>query len=133
VQKFDIDDVNTKVFELGELSKEVIVLLNLNTNESKILLSNDRIKHIKNHQNDFLSYEEFKLCTESAADVIQNPDYVGMHPDGESIQYIKELSENMVVAVKINNKGVKWVKSIYPISDAKLEGYINSGRLKKVK
>ena len=133
MQKFDIDDVNTKVFELGELSKEVIVLLNLNTNESKILLSNDRIKHIKNHQNDFLSYEEFKLCTESAADVIQNPDYVGMHPDGESIQYIKELSENMVVAVKINNKGVKWVKSIYPISDAKLEGYINSGRLKKVK
>lgn len=130
--KFDIDDNSTKVFELGTLDKEIIDLLNLNTIEGKILLSSDRIKHIKKHEKDYSSYEEFKKCTESAIEILQYPDFVGIHPDGDSIQYVKEISKNVLVAVRINNTGKNWVKSIYPISDSKLEGYLNSGRLKKV-
>lgn len=130
--KLDIDDVNTKVFELGTLDKEIINLLSLNTDESKILLSSNTIKHIKKHEKDYSSYEEFKKCTESAIDIIESPDYVGIHSDGHSIQYIKRISVNILVAVRINNLGKMWVKSIYPITDAKLEGYINSGRLKKI-
>ncbi|MBP1926862.1 hypothetical protein J2Z76_002732 [Sedimentibacter acidaminivorans] len=131
-EKFDIDNVVENVYELGLLKLSIIELLGIEAQESKILISKDKITYTKKHCKDYSCYDEFKLHTEAAPEIIESPDYVGIHPKGDSIVFIKEISKNVLVAVRLSNTDKKWVKTIYPITDAKLNNYIRSGRLKKV-
>ena len=63
--------------------------------------------------------------------VINEPNYVGLHPDGQSIQFIKVTKENVLLAVKLD-KALD-VRTMYVITDNKLQNYLNSGRIKSFK
>jgi hypothetical protein len=128
---FDIDNLEKKVYEVGYLSQEVINLLKLNNKEMPILLSDDKIKYISKHADEFSSYEAYKKCTESIHDVILYPDYVALHPNGKSIEFIKRIDNLVVAAVRIKSSGNLWIKTLYPISESKLNRYIQSGNAKK--
>jgi hypothetical protein len=128
---FDINSLDKRVYEVGYLCQEVIDLLGLDVKEMPILLSNDKIKYISKHADEFTSYEAYKKCTESIHDIILYPDYVALHPNGKSIEYIKQMDELVISAVRIKSSGNLWVKTLYPITQAKLNRYIQSGNAKK--
>ncbi len=81
---------------------------------------------MKKHKREFLDFE--KSFNEINL-VINEPNYVGLHPDGQSIQFIKVTNENVLLAVKLDK--YLDVRTMYVITDNKLQNYLNSGRIKK--
>ena len=113
---------------VGILNDKIINLLNLDPDlEGKeIFLSSKRKMHMKKHKREFLDFE--KSFNEIHL-VINEPNYVGLHPDGQSIQFIKVTNENVLLAVKLDK--YLDVRTMYVITDNKLQNYLNSGRIKK--
>ena len=93
-------------------------------------MGRDRLKYIEKHKSDFKSEEDFYKHIEMLPEIIGNPDYVGIHPSGESIEYIKRIDEVMIVAVRLTGKKALWVRTAFPLSNDKLETYISSGSVK---
>lgn len=132
-KKININNIGTAPQHVGRLSKTVIDEFGLPLAEKDILIWGDRIQYIEKHKNDFSSEEAYKKHIEAMPDIIDNPDYVGIHPNKKSLEYIKRLDELVLVAVRIKLKGNLVVRSAYPIKETKLDAYINSGRVKKIK
>ncbi|WP_059170220.1 PBECR2 nuclease fold domain-containing protein [Bacillus sp. FJAT-27445] len=128
---FNIDDLRETPYLIGTLTNEIITLLNLSLSERHILIWKDRIKYIEKHKEDFSSDLEFKKHIEAIPSIVQNPDYVGLHPKGDSLQFIKKIDKTILVAVRVKNKGKLAVRSAYPIDELKLESYLKSGTVKK--
>jgi len=129
---FDIENLKKSVYEVGVLSRDVINLLNLSLDEMPILFGDDRIKYVSKHAHEFPSYKVYKDCLESIHTIISEPDYVALHPKGQSIEYIKQLDELVLVAVRIKSVGSLWVRSFYPITKSKLNRYISEGTAQKL-
>ena len=112
---------------VGILNDKIINLLNLDPDlEGKEIFLSKRKKHMKKHKREFLDFE--KSFNEIHL-VINEPNYVGLHPDGQSIQFIKVTNENVLLAVKLDK--YLDVRTMYVITDNKLQNYLNSGRIKK--
>ena len=131
VERFDIDNICKGAYKVGKLNSEIIELLGLKIPESDILIGADKIVYTQKHKHKFEDSAQYKKCIEATPDIINNPDYVGVHPNGQSIEYIKTIDKTMLLAVRINSKGSLWVKTVFPITEQKLELYINSGTVKK--
>ena len=114
---------------VGEVSLEISKILGLSKFGTAIRLSDSQIKHIEKHRKDFISGDDFDEALRKIPDIIANPDFVGRHPSGDSIQFIKKFKSNILVAVRVGSKDTFWVKTMYPIRDNKLQNYINSGHI----
>lgn len=132
-ENFDIDNIEKEKYLVGKLTEDINCLLELNLGEKLIYISNDKIEYTQKHSHKFNSYNEYKTCIESTPSIVQYPDYVAVHPTGQSIEFIKRINEIMLVAVRIKPHGNLWVKSVFPITEAKLNKYIDSGTVKKLK
>lgn len=121
-----------KNIKIGILTKEIANLINLNIKECDIILWEDRFKYIEKHKVNFKSEEDFVKHVKAIPNIIQNPDYVGRHPKDNSIQYIKQLDELMIVAIRIKNKGSLCFRTAYPLTHKQLDDYISSGTVWKV-
>jgi hypothetical protein len=119
--------------KVGEVTLEISRILGLSKHGTPIRLSESQIKHMEKHRKDFASEAEFDEAFKEIRDIIAHPDFVGLHPKGDSIQFIKKLDSNVLVAVRVGNKKVFWVRTMYPITDKKLQKYIDSGRINRVK
>ena len=132
MEYFNIDNIDKREYLVGKLTQKVINLLKLPTIETDILISKDRIKYTLKHEPEFDSYEQYKECFEMTPDIIATPDYVAVHPNGESIEYIKQLNKLVLVAVRIKSGERLWVSSFFTITRAKLNLYIRQGTAKRV-
>ena len=119
--------------KIGSLSSEVISILKLNRPECDIIFWEDRLKHIEKHVPDFDSLEDYYKHMELIPDIIESPDYVGLHPSANSIEYFKRINKVMLVAIRLRNDGNLSFRTAYPISEAKLQVYIESGTVFEVK
>lgn len=126
-----LKDKSIKIHYVGTLDQKVIDLLHLNLSPSRIVLGSDKIEYIMKHKTKFESEQSFYYHIESIPNIISHPDYIGLHPNGDSIEYIKKIDEIMLVAVRVRTHGQLWVKSVFPITQDKLQKYIDSGTLKK--
>ena len=126
--KLDLNIFNSgvKCVEVGKLTDEMIKFLNLSRNPGSIVLWNDRFKYIEKHKNDFQSEEEYYKHIQEIPNIIENPDYLGLHPKDNSIQFIKRIDALMLVGVRIKNQGSLSIRSSYPISEDQLKTYIAS-------
>jgi len=61
------------------------------------------------------------------------PDYIGLHPKDNSIQYIKRIDEIMLVGIRIKGTGELSLRSSYPITKDTLNRYIQSNTCWKFK
>ena len=114
--------------KVGQLTKKIIEEFGLSLKEgTEILLSPKRKKHMEKHRDEF---SDFDGTFERIDEIIQNPDYVGQHPNGQSLEYIKEIDGNVLVAVRLSDKLT--VRTMYVIKDTKLENYVKAGRTKKM-
>jgi len=129
---FDLDNLDKEVYTLGRITDEIIDLLGLTINQKDIIIWRDRFSYIDKHKNEFDNEEQYIEHVKAIPDVIRNPEYVGVHPNGKSIEFIKKIDKNLMIAVRINKKGNLVFRTSYPIKDSKLNNYISSGRVKKV-
>ena len=132
MDRLDLNNITQSSYHIGILTLEVIEILGLNLKETKILIGQDKVKYTEKHKHKFSSYNEYRRHIELTPEIIANPDYVALHPTGKSIEYIKRIDEVMLVAVRVKPHGNLWVKSIFPISEAKLNVYLKSGTVKKL-
>lgn len=137
VSKLDINVFNDDVtnIPIGQFSKEMAEFIldkkpafknRLKINED-ILFWSGRVKHTERHINDFVSEEEFYHCVEDIPNIIQNPDYISIHPKDESVSFIKKYSQYVSVAIKISVNGEMVYRTMYPLREWQLNEYIEKG------
>ncbi len=117
---------------IGTLTLEIIEFLNLNRETGNIILWEDRLKYIEKHKTDFATDIEYLRHIEQIPNIIENPDYVGLHPSDNSIQYIKRINRLMLVGVRIRNTGDLNFRSCYPISEQTLQNYLKSNTVREI-
>lgn len=110
------------------LIKKVPHLSGILSSGTDILFWKDRIKHTELHKKDFISDNEFYNCLEQIPSIIENPDYLSVHPKDNSISFIKKYSSHVSVAIRISSAGALSYRTMYPIMDAQLTNYIDKGR-----
>ena len=81
----------------------------------EILFWVSRVKHSERHINDFATSGEFYQCMKDIPSIIQNPDYISIHPKDQSISFVKDYTAHTSVAIKIASDGVMSYRKIYPI------------------
>lgn len=112
-----------------KISSEIKEIFKVEIVNDRIIYSRDGLyKHIlKRNHNDVIKYFD------NLENIVNNPDYVGMSSRNNfpSFEYVKCYEDNVLVAVRLNNKkGFFYIASMYIITDSKLESRIRSGRLK---
>lgn len=133
ISKLNINEMENKPYVVGVAKKETLAKVGVTiTDEVDIVLWGDRLTHIEKHKEEFASEEEYKRHIESIPDIIQSPDYIGLHPNGESLEYIKKIDELVLVAVRIKFKGRLAVRTAYPITEEKLQAFLAKGRVKEI-
>ena len=111
----------------------MIDLLNINRNPCNIVMWSERLKYTEKHKFNFQTEEDYIEAIKNIPNIIKFPDYVGLHPTDNSIQYIKQVNRLMLVGVRIRPKGEISYRTAYPITNSQLNDYIKKNRVKKVK
>jgi len=112
---------------------KIINYFNLGCSPCDIVLWADRLKYTEKHKSDFKSEEEYHKHIEEIPNIIGNPDYIGLHPSNNSIQYVKKINENMLIGIRLKPTGDLNFRSTYPISQEKLDSYLKAGTLVEYK
>ena len=79
---------------------------------------------LSKHESDFIKYGD------RITEILESPDYVGINPKDQSIEYVKEISEFVKVAVRVSATGVFYARSLYTLSKIHVNNYISKGALK---
>ena len=116
--------------KIGELSKDVINILKLDLNPQNINIWSTRIQeHCEKHKDDYSSPSAYNQAVKSIPLILKEPDYVGLHKNG-NIQYVKRLDDISLVGIQIlKGSGHLLFRTIFPISETKLNNSIKSGKL----
>jgi hypothetical protein len=116
------------IIQIGKITPKVAVILDVVPVDSPILLSESTINHIQNrHPKDYARYGKY------IAKIINTPDYVGLRPTDGTVVYVKEFTfenENVKLAVRATKKGVLFVRSLYVITESRLDNYLKKGTVK---
>jgi len=118
--------------KIGELTSQVIDLLNIDRKPCNIVMWYDRLKYSEKHKSDFKSEADYFNCMKSIPSIIEKPDYIGLHPIDGSIQYIKLIDELMLVEIRVKPFWEICYRSAYPIKESQLNSYIDKKRVIKM-
>jgi hypothetical protein len=143
IRKLDIATFSDKIkyVPIGKLDCNIINFISKQKPELKdrlssdkdILFWSDRVKYTEKHRKDFSSSEEFDKCLEDIPDIIQNPDYISINPNDDSICFIRKYTKYVTVAVRISGDGKMGYRTMYPLRDSQLQNYIENNRAWKYK
>lgn len=121
-----------QVLKVGELTQQHIDKLGLKAKPRNIKFAYDRVSHCKKHINDFKDITSYNKSMANIPNIIKNPDYIGYNQKNNGIEYIKRLDDVTLVAIRLKSNGDLFLRSIYPISESKLNNGIKSNRIKKL-
>lgn len=132
MKKLDIYKINkgkSKNIKIGELSQDIIDILNLDLKPQNINIWSTRIQeHCEKHKAEYSTPTSYNQAIESIPLIIENPDYVGIHRNG-NIQYIKKLDDISLVGIQvIKGNGNLLFRTIFPITEDKLNYLIKNGK-----
>jgi hypothetical protein len=120
--------------KVGEIDVIVINLLNLSLEpDIPIFLGPTNLEHMKSeHPDDFEKYSG------KIAEILEFPDYVAKHPKKDSIEYIKkyydeEKGDYVLVAIRATTNGIHYARTLFVMSDIKVEKYKQKGAFKQIK
>ena len=132
MEKLDIKELNSsksKNIKIGELSENVIKLLNLDLPPQDISVWSTRIlEHCEKHKEEYSSSAAFYEAIANIPLILSEPDYIGIHKNG-NIQYIKKLNDISLLGIKIlkGNNGLLF-RTIFPITQDKLNYLVKKGK-----
>ena len=113
---------------VGFLEQYIIELLDLELKPGEIKLLHGGIKHIKKRRLD--CYNNYK---DKIPEIIKIPDYVGTHPKYlNSVEFIKNIDENILVAIRLDDIEGLCVATMYDVTDSKIVVMLKYGRIKKI-
>lgn len=119
--KLDINSIlkadNNNPIKIGELSNEVIKALNLDCSPRNILLTADRIYHCEKHKKQYKDEDSYNESMAHIPEIIKSPDYIGFNEANNSIQYVKQLKDTTLVAVRISYKGSLRLRTVFPLTE----------------
>ena len=129
-----------KVISIGRIRQDIVESVSERfpelsgriSSDIDILFWSDRVKHTERHRKDFVSDEEYELCFEQIPSIIDNPDYISIHPNKNSISFIRRYTDNISVAVRLSADGKLAYRTMYPLRESQLENYIKQGRAWRV-
>lgn len=115
---------------VGRISDRVIELLGIPVPDDRnIYLGYSNINHMmESHQYDYEQYGD------KIEDIIENPDYIGLHKNDGSIEYYKEFlvdSEIVKLAVRISGSGMFFARTLYTVDNDSVTRYVAKGTLLK--
>ena len=119
-----------RMTKVGVVSQRVIDLLNLTiTAGTPIYIGESNISHmLQSHPGDYQKYKE------QIPNIIEQPDYVGLNPSDNSLEYIKLFvidNESVKVAVRVSHGGKLYVRTLYARDLQKMERFVKKGYLLK--
>ena len=90
---------------VGNISDEIIEKYQLyDYRNTEIVQSFDLYKHITKHMYEFKSIDSYNKTITNIPLIISEPDFVYYYLNRNSLQYFKEIDENVYVVVKLNLK-----------------------------
>lgn len=109
--------------QIGKITKKVIKTLGLNDKEEKpIFIGEANIKHMKEKH-----FEDFEKYKSKIREIIKSPTYLARNEKKKSIEFIKEYRTNnneyVLVAVRISNNNIHFVRTMYVMADEKVKKY----------
>ena len=116
--------------QVGQINQRVIYLLKLNIESgTPIYLGDSNIKHmLLSHPDDYNKYKD------KITDIINSPEYVGINPKDQSIEYVKTFSvenKSVKVAIRVSSSGVHFARTLYARDISKVDKFIQKGYLVK--
>lgn len=134
MHKLDINKIITgtsKNIKIGELKPEVIDLLKLDLKPQNINIWSPRLQeHCEKHKSEYSSPTAYNNAISSIPDIINNPDYIGLHQGNGNLQYIKKLDDISLVGIKIiKGESNLLFRTIFPITEDKLKYYLSINRI----
>lgn len=123
--------MGTDVEQIGVIGSTIVEKFNLSVSpDTPIYIGlNNRIHMENSHRETYLSY-----C-DKMTDIISSPDYVGVNPHDNSLEYYKKFNNAIIhikIAVRKTKKGVYFARSMYSVNDTSLQSYIKNKRLEAV-
>ena len=124
--------MSSETKEIGWLSSQIIDKLGI-TNipvNTPIYIGQSNVKHMQSaHPDDYNKYKD------NISEIINSPDYGYLNSSDNSIELIKDFIENgehVRAAIRISNNNKLFLRTLFTITDKKLENYINSKKLVKL-
>ena len=116
--------------KVGEVSQRVIDLLSIDIEEgTPIYIGKSNVMHMsQKHKADYRTYRKH------LSEIIKYPDYIGLNPNDDSIEYIKIFETNSTfvkVAIRVSANNVCYARTIYARDIVKLKRYVSGGHLIK--
>lgn len=123
--------MGTDVEQLGVVGSAIVEKFSLNISpDTPIYIGlNNRIHMENSHREIYLTY-----C-DRMSEIISSPDYVGINPHDNSLEYYKKFNNEVIhikIAIRSTARGVYFARSMYSVNDLSLNNYINTNRLKEV-
>ena len=121
--------MDNKIKEIGWLSKNIIDKLNITdiSINTPIYLGPSNINHmINSHPADYNKYKN------NISEIINTPDYGYLNSSDNSIELIKDFideGKHVRAAIRISNNKQLFLRTLFTITDNKLQNYINSKKL----
>ena len=114
--------------KVGYLERKIIDILDIDLKPGEIKLLPGGIKHICRKRLDC-----FNKYFSRIPEIIKSPDYVGVNPKYQnSIEYIKEFTDNILVAIRLQDSGSFSVVTMFYVTDSKISSMLRYGRIKKL-
>jgi len=115
---------------VGEITKEVIDILELSVSVgTSIYIGPTNIEHMqREHPTEYNRY--FALLPK----IISSPDFIGINPKDDSLEYIKTFPTSggnyLKLAVRISGDGLLFARSLYEILERTVKKRTEKGMLK---
>lgn len=118
--------------KIGVVGEQIVKSFNLPISpDTPIYIGlNNRIHMENNHG------EIYRQYSDRITEIIESPDYVGLNPHDQSLEYYKDYGEitiHIKLAVRPTKNGVYYAKTMYDINEHSLKSYLKSGRIKSLK
>lgn len=115
--------------KVGEITEVVINALGLSAAPgTPIYFGKSNLEHMLNkHAPEYIKYGCY------IHDIVSSPDYVGMNPGDNSIEYVKDFpvdNDYVKVAVRVSNSGTYFARSLYVLNPSRVKNFIANGTLK---
>ena len=86
-----------------------------------IVLYDDRFSHFAKHELEFSSEESYRKSVLSIDTIIREPDFISFNENNRSLEFVKRITDNTLVAVRVSQSRELKVKTLYPINDTNKE------------
>lgn len=118
---------------VGQITQGIIDLTGISLPaNTPIMFGQTNLDHMKEaHPDDFEKYGD------RLDEILSTPDYVAKHPRKDSIEYIKiyhdhVTNEHVLVAVRASGSGVIYARSLFVMTEKKVQQYQDKGAFKKL-